>query len=613
MKLEFDSLEISDFKCFTTKQTLDFAQRGPGLFFIRGKNEVEPKLGSNGSGKSSALDALCWCLYGRTPGGLKNPDIKSWTGRGTPTVSLHLELDGDPHEIMRTATTNGLKIDSQEVGSEEAEKLIRLSYDVFTNTVLLAQGQPLFLDRSPKDKMQLFADVLNLERWEDRSAGASTKARELEQLAAELTGEETGLNAALAQVEELLAKAKASSTEWETERRERVAKAAQTLKEQEALLARQKAKLGNADLAWDGAATELKALRAELPKLRDELSKHTEAYNAASYALDTKKTEARKIEREMATLGEAEECPTCGQSLKGTGLAKHQAELKTQLKKFTAEVATGVAPKLKTTLATARTVLDRATEAADEFERKARKARIELDFLKPQVAELQAQVSALRSGRTEQEEAANPYQEQVQALRRKSQQAEVQLTELRGDIVKAGRQLERTKFWVKGFKDVKLYLIQEVLQELELTTNAALAEVGLDDWLVEYSVEKETKSGSVQRGINAVVKPAFGNKGGTIRWENFSGGEGQRLRIVGALALSQVLLNNAGVETNFEVLDEPTRHLSEAGVRDLCEFLSDRAKRLEKTTFLIDHTARDGITFVGSVTVVKTAKGTHFE
>jgi DNA repair exonuclease SbcCD ATPase subunit len=611
MRLEFDSLEISDFKCFTTKQTLDFASHGPGLWFMRGRNDVEPKLGANGAGKSSAFDALCWCIYGRTPSGLKNPDVRPWAGRGTPTISLLIELDGNPHEIARTAVTNGLKIDGQEVGSEEAEKLIGLSFDVFTNTVLLAQGQPLFLDRSPKDKMQLFADVLNLERWEDRSAGASAKARELEQLAAELTGEETGLNAALAQAGELLAKAKASSATWEAERRERVAKAAQTLKEQEAVLARQRSKLGEADLAWDGAATEFKALKKEILVLAEAVAGHKETYSGASYALDTKKTEARKIEREIATLGEAEECPTCGQSLKGTGLAKHQADLKAQLKALQTVIAAGIPQKLTLTKEKAEDALERASAAAEGFEDKADKARAELDFLKPQVAELAAQVLALKSGRTEQEEASNPYQEQVQTLRRKSQQTEVKLTELREDLAKAGRQLERTKFWVKGFKDLKLYLIQEVLQELELTTNAALTEVGLDDWSIKFDVERETKSGGTQRGINAVILSPSNKE--AVRFENWSGGEGQRLRIVGALALSQVLLNHAGVETSFECLDEPTRHLSAEGVRDLCEYLSDRAQRLNKQSWLVDHMARAGNAISGSVTVVKTTKGAHFE
>ena len=34
---------------------------GPaGLYFLRGRNEVQPRLGSNGSGKTTLWRALCW-------------------------------------------------------------------------------------------------------------------------------------------------------------------------------------------------------------------------------------------------------------------------------------------------------------------------------------------------------------------------------------------------------------------------------------------------------------------------------------------------------------------------------------------------------------------------
>ena len=179
------------------------------------------------------------------------------------------------------------------------------------------------------------------------------------------------------------------------------------------------------------------------------------------------------------------------------------------------------------------------------------------------------------------------------------------------DRLKLTRLMERTRFWVKGFKDVRLYVIEEVLAELELTTNAALEEVGLVGWKVEYSIEKETKSGTIQRGLNVIIhSPATKTP---VRWECWSGGEGQRLRIVGALALSQVLLNYAGIETNLEVLDEPTQHLSAEGVRDCCDFLAARAKQLGRQCWYVDHQSVESTRFASVVTVVKDKRGARIE
>ena len=613
MKLSFDSLEITDFKCFAKTQVLDFNKFGCGLVFVKGKNEVEPRLGANGASKSSIFDALTWCLYGRTASGLKNPDIKPWGSNKTPIVTLKLRIDDQLHTITRTAKTNGLSIDGQEVGSEEAAKLIRINFDTFTNTVLLAQGLPLFYDRTPKDKMQLFSDVLQLERWEDRSAAASAKARELETLQAEMTGELTGLKAASAQALELFTKARQQQTAWEAERHQRAEAAEAQLKQQEALLAERRLLLDKADLAYDGVATELVAARKSLPKLAEKVALALKQHNDAKHQLDIQDREIARLTRELKTLGEADECPTCGQPIKGTNFGKHKAELTKQITTLerTALKLEVSLSKLAVSYGDAEDVYDRNNAAVELFEKKADEAHTHLDYLKPQVAELTAQVLALKSSQSEREEQTNPYTEQVSALRRKQAQLDVQRQELQDDLAKAARQLERTKFWVKGFKDVQLYVIAEVLEELQLVTNVMLSEVGLDGWRVDYALEKETKAGAIQRGLTvAILSPS--NKQ-PVRYENWSGGEGQRLRIVGALALGQVLLGRAGVETNLEILDEPTRHLSTLGANDLCDYLGDRAKQLDKTIFFVDHLSRESSKFSGVVLVTKTADGSRIE
>src|SRR4029077_19584673 len=122
----------------------------------------------------------------------------------------------------------------------------------------------------------------------------------------------------------------------------------------------------------------------------------------------------------------------------------------------------------------------------------------------------------------------------------------------------------------------QLYVITEVLQELEFVSNAMLADVGLEDWQIKFSIEKETQAGTLQSGLHVTILSPSNDK--PVRWKCWSGGEGQRLRLVGALALSDVLLNHAGITTNLEVLDEPTSHLSQEGVRDLLPFLAERAR-----------------------------------
>ena len=610
MRLEFNRLTISNFRCFKAPVELEL-EGSPGLIFIRGRNEVEPRLNSNGAGKSSLLAALCWCLYGQTADGLRNPDLKPWSSSKTPTVTLELAIDGQPRIITRRAVTNGLSIDEEPVHAEAAAELIGLPFEVFINTILQAQGQPLFLDRTPKDKMQLFSEVLNLDRWEGYSEKASDTVKELTTLEAELTGELTGLEAALQQANELLTSTKQLSTEWEAARQDRVKKLREELKEKEALFTQQNKKLADADLIYDGAETEARAARASLPKLQQEATAAASALAVAEQELRSKGIELKRLTQELNTLGEADECPTCGQPIKGTELGKHKRELSKKLKELQTEVKAGVPEKIKLAAESAAVALNKTQAIITAYQQKADDALSKLNYLKPQVASLRTEVLNLKSGKDAGEEERNPHSEQVYVLKRKVQQTETECATLKEDLTKLARRIERTKFWVKGFKDVKLFLIEEVLQELELTANLLLMEVGLEGWAIKFAVEKETKSGTIQRGLNTTILSPT-NKD-AVKWESFSGGEGQRLRIVGALALSEVLLRYAGVECNLEALDEPTRHLSAGGVAELCAFLADRAEALEKRIFLIDHIAREGSNFAETITVVKEKTGARLE
>jgi len=98
-----------------------------------------------------------------------------------------------------------------------------------------------------------------------------------------------------------------------------------------------------------------------------------------------------------------------------------------------------------------------------------------------------------------------------------------------------------------------------------------------------------------------------------VRWENWSGGENQRLRLIGSLALSDVLLARAGIETNLETLDEPAVYWSSEGIQELCAFLAERAKVRGKTIFYIEHNTVQSHYFEEVIRVVKDKKGAYIE
>lgn len=607
MRVEYKTLTLEHFRCFGARQTFTLSP-APGLWFLRGRNEVEPTLASNGSGKSTLVEALFWILTGRTSKGLRNPDVKPWNGNGTPRGELLLHLDGESNVIARVATTNGLSINGKEVGPEEALKLLNTSPELLLNTTFLAQGEPLLFDRTPKEKMALFTEVLRLERWEERSARAGEKVRELDKLVAEIEGETMGTKAALTQTETLMERAVKASKEWveaQEARAETVASDIKTLEEQ---LASAEVKFGELDLDYDEAWVRLRQMREDVRKLEREAIAKQGLFDLATLRLEELSRERKRLQRELDELGFTDECPVCKQPVTGTELGGHKKELRRVIAKLTAEIQAGVPKKTAEEYSSAKQSLETFRNSLQKVEQQTDDLQAKVNYAKPNIERIRAELLSLKTTRDVRQREENPYTEQVFTLRKQKRAQEATLEALQEDRTKALQQMERTKFWVKGFKDVALLLIEDVLQELEAVTNAILPEVGLLGWEVRYVLEKETKSGTVQRGINVVVVSPTG-RGSAVKWESWSGGEGQRLRLVGALALSDVLLRHAGVSTNLEILDEPTQHLSAQGVADLCAYLGERAKANGKTVWVIDHMAREGAVFSGTVTVTKTKTG----
>ena len=144
---------------------VDFSQLG--LFSI---------TGPMGSGKSALIDAMVWCLYGRTARyGADSKGVIS-TGEQMCEVALDFTIGERWFRAVRRTgkiTDSGL---SEREGEEwiqdksgsalltkRIEELLGLDFDSFTKTVILPQGRYAeFLTSEPKKRRELLAKILEL-------------------------------------------------------------------------------------------------------------------------------------------------------------------------------------------------------------------------------------------------------------------------------------------------------------------------------------------------------------------------------------------------------------------------------------------------------------------
>lgn len=153
MNIKFNKINIQNFLSIG-EASIDFSNNGYTL--VKGYNNNKDDLAtSNGSGKSSLFEAICWCLTGETIRGIKS-DISNINTDDGAYVELDLEVSGDAWKIIRTKDhklyKTNLKLikNDQDIsgkGIRDSSKILNeylpdLTSSLIGSVIILGQGLP---------------------------------------------------------------------------------------------------------------------------------------------------------------------------------------------------------------------------------------------------------------------------------------------------------------------------------------------------------------------------------------------------------------------------------------------------------------------------------------
>ena len=225
-----EKLELEGFTAFRDRVEIDFSDAE--LFVL---------VGPTGSGKSSIIDAITFALYGSIPR-LRKGRVEPIISLGAQRARIRFEFSvggarySATRVVQRTktgATTNEARLEGgaeDVIGAAElteaVERLLGLSYEHFTKSVVLPQGKfASFLLGGSSDRQALLRELLDLGRYAHVRDLAVQRAQ-----ASEARAE--GLKEALARLEEVTPEAVgelgaterrlATVTEWSAGERRRL-------------------------------------------------------------------------------------------------------------------------------------------------------------------------------------------------------------------------------------------------------------------------------------------------------------------------------------------------------------------------------------------------------
>jgi DNA repair protein SbcC/Rad50 len=352
-------LELTNFLAYRQPAPLDFT----GI-------HVAVLCGENGAGKSSLLDAMTWALWGRSRA--KTDTELVHQGQTEMRVEFTFALGEQAYKVVRARrvgkSANSLldfqaaQPDGQFLSIGEAtipktqekiNRILRLTYETFTNSAYLVQGQAdAFTGKRPTERKQVLADILGLLEWDDYEERAKKKIQAIDLRLASLEGvlheiekelsnrptyerELVEYQARVIEVAERLRQAEAGWAQIDTARQAMIALERQLgdlgrrVRDAEKELGLLDGDLREAALRADTASLsrELDLAQRTLKDLEEQeverenlnTARQTVAELAASLRgqNESARTEADVLKKRLETLAAATEprCPTCGQPL----------------------------------------------------------------------------------------------------------------------------------------------------------------------------------------------------------------------------------------------------------------------------------------------------------
>lgn len=595
--MRLKTIEIHNFRVFD-HFTFEFPQ-APGLYLLAGRNEDAPQLGGNGVGKSSLFDAITFALFGQSARGLSGGDL---VRDGMGHTDVLITTDSDTYRrVWSKSSKTVLQMNGTNVGSAEVLARIGLTHEMFVTSTIIPQKVPMFAEQKPVTQVALLQDLLALERWVEFATRAAAKSTDLTKSVAAKSSMVASLKSRIEAID--IAAIERRSDLWKEQQIQRIEAAVRRVRELE--LSREPAEgvqdmhtaLAEARSKFARASNNQRVLNKQIDALRNE--KHTLSDQTTAVSI-----EMRVLENSMRTLKEdnkllesgAGTCPACHQAI----TPKHRtACLKTAATKLAGKQDVWDARSLTYNRMLGEIAeLDKGITAKQTQLRDAeRSATVNQAIISQYDKRLAVETERVRMLDTKIQEACayeDDLRDEVNPHAEAWETAQAALVKAQADLIEAEKALtvvqdEAARFalWSKSFKSIRSQLVSDALHQFATEIAIALEDMGLLGWecmpMFDASVFESARNAT---GFRFVVET---DKGIERPLDAFSGGELVRVQLSIQSALGALIADTHGAPMDFEFWDEPSTYLSKEGVEGLFVSLRNRAQRLARPIFIVDH------------------------
>jgi len=283
------------------------------------RNNTTLIVGSNGSGKSTMLDALCFGLFGKAFRDINKPALLNSINGKECVVEIEFDTGNKSYKVVRGLKPNVFEIycDGSLINQsaavrdyqEHLEKFIlKLNYKSFTQIVVLGSASfTPFMQLSASDRRAIIEDLLDIEIF-------------------------SRMNGVLKEKYTIL-KEEYNSAKYEYDlKKEKIQYQIQFIdslkKDNDDKIATQKLEIANCEFQYTESNTKCNLLRSEISTLREQVADENKIkskmikYDGIRHSLQKTLT---KVETDIEFYHDNSDCPTCKQAI-GNEFKEHITE-----------------------------------------------------------------------------------------------------------------------------------------------------------------------------------------------------------------------------------------------------------------------------------------------
>lgn len=541
MKIEFEWVEYNNFL-------------STGYNTIRidlNKNKTVLIIGQNGSGKSTILDVLCFCLFNKAFRNINKGDlINSINGKELLT-KCQFSKGGNTYRVVRGMKPNIFEIYVNDVLLEQMvdgeyqqklEDILGMNIKTFKQVVVIGNAAYIpFMQQDAKTRREMVEDLLDIKVFSHMNVLLKDR-----------------LNSCKTSIQEVDMK-----IQYAKQSLEFVKKISETYEED----------VGHQIMVADNDIMILEAEIETLGKEKNDLKRQadvllTKTIKKSKYEENLKKISDKErevetiitlLKKELKFFGEHQNCPTCKQDIS----LDHKNQIMNQ-KMIDIDIQEEIETKLEVVFVENQNKLKEINKILDDYNVIMKKIAIindNISYKQKDVRLLKTKIIELKEKKVEEktdfEKMKNDYDIAIQEREKLTKDKET--LEFVGELLKDG--------------GIKSQIIKKHIPVINKLINKYLASM---DFFVNFELDEQ---------FNETIKSRYRDK---FKYANFSEGEKMRLDLAILFAWRAVAKTRNSIHTNILFLDEVFESsLDSNGTDEFLKIINDLTDGTN--TFIISH------------------------